>query len=157
MRAEVIQAVRDLAREQRSRFRASYVAERAGVPIDHARRDLVALSRLGEVSMNFELLCPWDYTTIATFGAREEIPTVFTDEACGGGEEFEVTPELIWVTFTPTDALRAEVAADAEDVEDPTTEGGEPPGNRRSPRRGRRARASIGSPTSPARPKLHSS
>lgn len=119
MRPEVVQVVHDLARENRARFRASYVATRAGVPLDDARRDLVALSQIGDLKIAFELLCPWDGTTLQAFAAREEIPREFSAFECGNGEPFEVTPELIWVTFTPTEDLRHQIADEAVEVEDP--------------------------------------
>lgn len=146
MRSEVVEIVRQLALENRPRFRASYVADRARVSVDEARRDLVRLASAGELAMNFELLCPFDDSTVATFAEREQIPATYASDECGDGEEFEVTPELIWVTFSPVDSFRAEVEAEeAQSREDPRS--ADTPGNRRGPRRGRAARASTGSRT----------
>lgn len=150
MRAEVVAAVNDLAREGRSRFRASYVAERAGVSIDDARRDLVGLWKAGTLRMNLELLCPFDGATVATFEDRDRIPTTFSSWECGNGEEFEVTPELIWVTFSPTNELRGDVERrSGSSVEKPPEEV-EPRGNPPGPRQAQPARASTGSRTTSA-------
>ena len=124
MRPEVVAAVRELAREGRARFRASYVAERAHVDPEIARRDLVALTRAGAVKMIFELRCPWDGATVASFREREHIPTTFASWQCQHGEEFDVTPELIWVTFSPSDDLNADVAGDVEDPPKPIEDSG---------------------------------
>jgi hypothetical protein len=153
MRAEVVEVVRQLATEDRPRFRASYVAERAGVPVDVTRRDLVRLAAGGELTMSFELLCPDSGDTIAVFNERDQIPTTFASDECGDGDEFEVTTDLIWVTFTITDALRAEVARDtacAGAVNPP-----DPPGNRGGSRRRRAARASTTSRHTSLVPRLH--
>jgi hypothetical protein len=42
--AEVVSVVQDLTGKHQRRFRASYVAEQAGVPLDAARRNLVKLA-----------------------------------------------------------------------------------------------------------------
>lgn len=145
MRPEVVAAVRQLAREGRTRFRASFVAARAQVPLDDARRDLVALAKVGDLAMRFELMCPSTGDTVETFAATDRIPKKFSSYDCDDGDEFEVTPELLWVTFTPTDELTQEVERDAATVPD---EGGGPaPGKAVGPRWGR-ARARISRSTS---------
>jgi hypothetical protein len=148
VRPEVVSAVHDLAHERASRFRASFVAARAGVPVEDARRDLLRLASVGMLLMNFELLCPFDDASIATFRERDQIPATFSSEECGEGEEFEVTPELIWVTFTPTDKLRTEAEQERASAE----KQGAPPGKSRSQRA---AKNLIRSPTTCSRPMLH--
>ena len=147
MRPEVVTVVRDLAQDRRNRFRAGFVAARAGVPVEDARRDLLRLVSVGMLLMNFELLCPDDDTTVATFSARDQIPATFSTEECGEGAEFEVTPELIWVTFTPTDKLRTEVEREHASSEDAA-----PPGKSLSQRA---AKNLTRSPTTSCRPMLH--
>jgi hypothetical protein len=61
----------------------------------------------------------------------------------GDGEEFEVTPNLIWVTFSPTDELVAEVDQEQGERAKATTEEADPPGNQPGPRQARPARAST--------------
>lgn len=53
MLPEVVRAVGEFAIEGRARFRASAIAHRAGVNVDQARRDLVSLSRAGQVEIAF--------------------------------------------------------------------------------------------------------
>jgi len=137
MHAQVVEVVRGLAQEHRQRFRASFVAERAGVPVDDARRDLVKLVGAGELRMNFELLSPFDDSTVATFASEDQIPTSFSSYDTGDGEEFEVTPELIWVTFSPTEEFMAEVA-DESTTRKPSDD--PPPENPTRPRRRKSAR-----------------
>jgi hypothetical protein len=155
VRPEVVETVRSFAKEHRTRFRASFVADKAGVSLEEARRDLVRLASAGVVLMNFELLCPDDDATVATFREREEIPVTFSTDECGDGEEFEVTPELIWVTFTPTDEYRAEVAREESASRAPTAalaEEGAPPGKSQSQRA---ARNKTRSRSTSHRPMLH--
>ena len=156
MRAEVVSVVRELAREKRPRFRASFIAERAGVTLDEARRDLVKLAKVGDLIIHFELICPFDDASIATFDAREQIPTVFASDECGDGEEFDVTPELIWVTFSPTDELIADAERENERPRrEASDEGSDPPSNPPGPSRWRPGRASTSSrPTSAVLPAL---
>ena len=114
MRAEVGAVVRALVAEARVGVRASYVAERAGVPVAAAREDLVRLAEVGDVDMRFEVMCPSDGRTVKTFGVGEELPATLFDFDCNGGEPFDVTDQLIWVSFTPSSSLRDEVERDAE-------------------------------------------
>jgi hypothetical protein len=138
---DVLRVVRELAKEGRPRFRASYVADQAGVSQDVARRSLVKLAAAGELVMNFELLSPVDDSTVAIFHEREQVPKMFALDESGDGEEFEVTPDLIWVTFSPSEELLAEVRSEQTDDATPTSSEGGPPGNLSGPRRPRAARA----------------
>lgn len=155
MRPEVVSVVRDLARAKRTRFRASFVAEEAGVPVEDARRNLVKLADVGDLQMNFELLSPFDDSTVATFSSRDRIPTVFASDDSGHGEEFEVTPDLIWVTFSPTDNLVAEVEREHESPSRTGVDEGDPPGNQSRPRREPPARASTSSQRTPTAQLAH--
>jgi hypothetical protein len=141
MRAEVVSAVRELVREGRKGFRASYVAERAQVALADAQRDLVALAQVGDLQMNFEVMAP-DGRTVAVFHERDRIPdTMVDDEAEDEAQaEFRVTPRNIWVTFSPTKDLLDQLASESAAVAVDDVGGGQP-GNCSSPRRARATRA----------------
>ncbi len=102
MHEAVVRAVRELAGEKRSRFRATSVADRAGVSVDVARRDLMDLAKIGDLTLNFEVMSPESGETLATFGQRDEIPPRLEDRE---GREHEVTRDLIWVSFSPTERV----------------------------------------------------
>lgn len=89
-------------------------------------------------------MCPWDGRTVASFKVRDQIPATYQDDECSDGEEFDVTLELIWVTFTPTEDFVSEVREDQEQGQaDPAPRRAqEKPG----PRRRRRSGPMICSP-----------
>jgi hypothetical protein len=108
----VREVVDQLAAAGRRRFRASWVADQSGVEARRAQDQLTALVSSGELTMNFEVLCPEDGRTIASFRAGEPIPVgKFLDAPDCPSGPVEVVEEELWVTFTPTDKLLLDVNA----------------------------------------------
>lgn len=94
-------AVMELAAAHTSGFRASYVAKWTGQPLDEVQRQLATLVTQGDLEIRYELLCPDNGRLVRRYVATDTLPlgkTISRDDC----EEFEVTPQLLWVTYRPT-------------------------------------------------------
>ncbi len=103
-RSKVDKYVRGIACERRSRFTASYISRNINVELDFVKERLLELSNDGQLVTNFELACSsriCDGRTIQNYSKEDDIPLGSFIECPECGEEFEVTKEHIWVTFSP--------------------------------------------------------
>lgn len=96
--------VRDIACEKRKRFTASYISKNIDVELDFVKERLLELSKDGQLVVNFEVACfsrTCEGRTIGKYSKLDDIPLGSVIECPECGEEFEVTREHIWVTFSP--------------------------------------------------------
>lgn len=102
----VDQFVRKLACEKRKRFTASYISENIEIDVDFVKQRLLQLSKDGQLIVNFEVTCPsyeCEYRTIEIYSSLNEVPIGGYIECEDCGNEFLVTNENIWITFSPNE------------------------------------------------------
>jgi hypothetical protein len=98
---DLLDVVAELAAGETRGFRASYVAKRTGRPLPAVQRELADMVTRGELEVRYELLCPDDGRLIARYTPADTLPigeTVHHAEC----EEFDVTPQSLWVTYRPS-------------------------------------------------------
>jgi hypothetical protein len=103
-----VEAVEALAAENVPRFYPSAVAKRLGRDPNDVARDLEPLVERGELAVRFDLVCDTCGATVQTYRPGEvieggEVECFATDEP----HSVAASRENIWVSYAPTDALRA--------------------------------------------------
>lgn len=102
----VDQFVRELACERRNRFTAEFISKKIDVDVDFVKERLLQLSKADKLVVNFEVMCPsseCEYMTIDTYSSFDDVPIGEYIECDNCGNEFLVTKENIWMTFSPNE------------------------------------------------------
>lgn len=94
----------DIACERRNRFTASFISKNINIELDFVKERLLELSNDGRLFVNFELMCDspkCEFRTIERYSKINDVPIGKIIECPECGDEFEVTREHVWVTFSP--------------------------------------------------------
>jgi hypothetical protein len=95
--------VNELAGKGASHFHASYVAKKLGVSTDDAHRALAELGEQGLVDVHFDVICPENDRTIASYKLGEKIPYgEIIEERTGDCEPFELDESNVLITYSPS-------------------------------------------------------
>jgi hypothetical protein len=101
----VDQFVRELACEKIKRFTASYISEKIGVDVDFVKERLLQLRNDDQLVVHFEVACPFGrrYRIIDIYSSLNCVPIGEFVECEDCGDEFVVTEENVWITFSPNE------------------------------------------------------
>jgi hypothetical protein len=97
----VTKLVEELADAGADRFRPSFVARVAEIPVSDAHAELAQLSQEGILDQRFEIVCPDDecHRTVAVVSMDDlKLGATYT---CPSGHSFLLEAPNIWVYFTP--------------------------------------------------------
>lgn len=131
---DVRDVVADLAERATGGFRASYVAERTGRDVREVQQALRTMVDSGELTVQYQLLCPDDGAILRRFEQGAELP-IGQEVEEGDCARFVVQKRDLWVAYVPTHKLLTDLLKEAR-----TT--GKAPARRRGLRR--RARKALG-------------
>lgn len=107
----VLNIVEELAAEPDGHpFGASYIAQRAGIAVPEAYRQLEVLAERHDLDRHFELISPTTGRSLREFRLGDTVPLGDTYEPDREDEEpFVVTNNDVLVSFSPTARLRTRV------------------------------------------------
>lgn len=131
---DVRDVVAELAERGTGGFRASYVSQQTGRDMREVQQALRAMVDAGELTVQYQLLCPDDGAVLARFeqGAALPIGQQFEQGDC---TPFVVQKRHLWVAYVPTRKLLTDLLKEARSA-------GKSPARRRGLRR--RARKALG-------------
>jgi hypothetical protein len=96
------------ARPDAHPFGASYIAQRTGIDVADAYKQLEALAERHDLERHFELISPTTGRSLEEYRLGDTVPVGDTYEPESEEEEpFVVTPEDILISFSPTAKLQA--------------------------------------------------
>jgi len=128
MASQVERIVEEIASDPAAHpFGASYVANRAGVSVDDAYKQLEALATKHQLERHFELVSPSTGRSLAWYRLGDTVPIgqEFQPPADTDDETpFVVSPDDILVTFSASESLRQKAQKKTQD----------PPGRGKPPR-----------------------
>ena len=109
-KAKVDKFINELGCRRLSRITASFVSRKTSIEIDLVKQRLLQLKNDDKLNLHYELECPNPECarTARIFNSEKEVPFGEEFECSRCEEEFVVSQEHIWVTYSPNEKYFSE-------------------------------------------------
>lgn len=112
-KSTVRDVIANLAERDTAGFRASYVARETGQPVADVQKELVGMVDQGELTLHYQLLCPFSGAVLARYERNDVLPIgeELDFEDC---EPFTVREKNLTVAYVPTKQLLTDLLKEAK-------------------------------------------